>query len=89
MPRLPDSVRVKLSYGTDQEWIVTGVGECRYCRAPIYWCQTHGGKANPVDMEDDEEGLRLSHFATCSEVALVRRDHPVVPCGRDRAAGES
>lgn len=62
----------------------TQPSECRAkeCRATIYWIKTSAGKAMPVDCEVEggqepnahEDGLGVSHFATCAAANRFRRD---------------
>lgn len=87
MPRLPETVRVRMSYGDVQEWPVTDGGLCRYCHARIFWCKTLSSppQNNPVNVDPETDGVHLSHFATCPRLRRVRRDYPRT--GRDRAAG--
>jgi len=99
MPRLPETIRVHVG-PLDQEWYVKNVGECRYCKAQVYWCETLNRSTAPVDMEPDDQGLHAHHRATCTNLPRPRggeapklgstgRQSPPVVSGRDRAAGES
>ena len=98
MPNYPDSVRVRMSGGGEVEWMVDGVGTCRQCTAEIFWCPTGNYKPDgspklcPVDVETDEEGLHVSHWATCSHPdrfnAAVKPESSRRPSPRDLAAGD-
>ena len=60
----------------------TAHSTCRSCDQPIYWITTERGRSMPVDCEADEqchapnaaeEGLGISHFATCPFADQHRR----------------
>lgn len=59
-------------------------GECRSCKAPIYWVTTHNGRKMPVDRGAGQavvmrDGLAYvertyqSHFKSCPDAATHRK----------------
>jgi hypothetical protein len=59
-------------------------GECRSCKAPIYWVTTASGKKMPVDRGAEQKVLMRdgvahvervfqSHFVSCPDAARHRR----------------
>ncbi len=43
------------------------VGQCRGCRAVVYWVKTKTGKNMPLDPDGEP------HFATCPDAARFRK----------------
>lgn len=95
MPRMPDRVKVRTSYGTLADWWVDRVGRCE-CGAEVFWCWTgksHAvtgrAKVGKVNVNPDEEGIHAYHPATCPLVDSLRAPPGSRrPSPRDLAAGE-
>lgn len=56
-------------------------GQCRSCKAVIYWIETAAGRKMPVDCEVDgafeprvdEAGRGVSHFSVCPDANQWRK----------------
>jgi hypothetical protein len=45
---------------------VTSLGTCMYCGEVVFWTVTRNGKRAPYDVEPDDKGKPVVHFATCA-----------------------
>ncbi len=95
MPRMPDRVTVRTSYGSLADWWVESVGKCQ-CGADVFWCYTgevcattDRAQVCKVNAESDEDDIHAYHPATCPLADHVRQPEPSRrPSPRDLAAGE-
>lgn len=65
----------------ESKWgTVEGPGECRSCKAPMWWVLTRKGKKMPVN-EDD-----TCHWETCPQAKEWRRERTSPPPGSEKPA---
>lgn len=73
MPRLPETIQVRMGDGTERTWEVRDVGTCKDdrrtgrkgCGAAIFFCMTHLQRWGVADAEAEDDGTYVAHQARC------------------------